>query len=513
VNRIWIVAVLAALAAGCSNSHQPGSQATASPPAIYNPPIPAGYILTPPAPHTPHINGPLVFGVRPGNPFLYSISATGDRPMSFVMDNLPTGLSIDSNTGQITGALPTPGNYFVTLYAKNALGVSSHPLHIVVGDEISLTPAMGWNSWNCWAGSVDQDKVLHSAKAMVSSGLSQHGWTYINIDDTWQGQRAPDTHALQPNQKFPDMKSLCDQIHAMGLKAGIYSTPWIQSYANFAGGSSDDPDGAWTRLTGRAGQHVGKYSFPDADAKQWAAWGFDYLKYDWNPNLKPEVQAMADALHASGRDIVYSLSNAAPFATADDYVNSANSWRTTGDIRDAWSSVANIGFNQAGWAPFERPGHYNDPDMLVVGYVGWGANLHLTHLTQDEQYTHISLWCLLSAPLLLGCDLDRLDPFTLNLLTNDEVLAIDQDPLGMPAYPVWSHGDARVYCKQLADGSAALGMFNLGTTPLNITAELPGFCHVRDLWRQKDIGGYGNRFSAIVPPHGVVLIKASGIGG
>src|SRR5688572_8866009 len=207
------------------------------------------FILTPPPPATPRINGPRIYGQRPGRPFLYTIPATGDRHMTFAADGLPEGLIINTDTGRITGTTSANGEHRVTLRATNARGSAEAPFRILIGESIALTPPMGWNSWNCWAGAVDQDKTLRSARAMAKSGLINHGWTYINIDDTWQGKRDPQTKALQGNEKFPDMKTLCDEIHNLGLKAGIYSTPWITSYANRPGGSADNPDGTWSKPT------------------------------------------------------------------------------------------------------------------------------------------------------------------------------------------------------------------------------------------------------------------------
>ncbi|MGH7991161.1 MAG: putative Ig domain-containing protein, partial [Limisphaerales bacterium] len=339
----------------------------------------SSFIRTPPAPDTPRINGPTIFGVRPGSPFLYTIPATGDRPITFSIENLPDGLSVNSTNGQITGSIKKAGEYAVVFHAKNAKGEAEKKFHIVVGDKIALTPPMGWNSWNCWAWTVSADKVLRSARAMAASGLINHGWTYINIDDTWQGKRTGKDHALQGNERFPDMKKLCDEIHALGLKAGIYSTPWISSYGRYPGESSDNPDGAWTKALQDA-KHFGKYNFIDADTKQYADWGFDYLKYDWDPIDVPHTKAMSLALRKSGRDIIFSLSNNAPFDHAADWAKWANCWRTTGDIFDSWSkpgqgyqfTVSEIAFSQDRWAPFAGPGHWNDPDMLVVGDVGWG---------------------------------------------------------------------------------------------------------------------------------------------
>jgi alpha-galactosidase len=491
-------------------------------------------ILTPRPPDTPRINGAKVFGVRPGHPFLFTIAATGRRPMTLGALALPAGLSVDAASGRITGTLSEPGPYTVTLTAQNALGRAERTLAIVCGDRLSLTPPLGWNSWNAGGPFVDAAKVRAAAKAMVDKGLVQHGWTYINIDDAWQGRRGGKHGAIQPNEKFPDMKALADEVHAMGLKLGIYSTPWVTSYAGYVGGSADNPEGTWNGEVdkGKVGRRHGKTPFALADARQWAEWGIDYLKYDWNPNDVDHVRQMADALRYSGRDLVYSLSNAAPFDQADEWAAYANAWRTTGDIRDTWVSMAAKGFGENKWAPFAGPGHWNDPDMLVVGLVGWEGQLHFTRLTPDEQYTHISLWSLLSAPLLIGCDMARLDDFTVSLLSNDEVLAVSQDPLGQQALTVSQVPNPEdpgtevfegrqktelpkvleVLARPLEDGSYAAGLFNRSTKPAKVTArwadlKITGKWRVRDLWRQKDLGSFEGEFSADVKPHGVVMVR------
>ena len=446
--------------------------------------------------------------------------------MTFSVGKLPRGLSVDAVTGHITGSLARPGEYKVVLRAENAKGTNEKKFRIVVGEKIALTPPMGWNSWNCWAGAVDQEKVLRSARALVSSGLINHGWTYINIDDTWQGKRTGKNLALQPNERFPDMKALCDQIHALGLKAGLYSSPWITTFAGFPGGSSDDPQGGWTRLEKyESNQRIGKYSFTAADAAQFGEWGFDYLKYDWAPNDVEHTREIANALRKTGRDIVLSLSCAAPIDHAADWARLANCWRTTGDIGEAWDTapkpwqhgISEIAFIQDFWAAFAGPGHWNDPDMLEIGYVGGGPDLHPTCLTPDEQYTHLTMWCLLSAPLLIGCDLERLDPFTLNLLLNDEVLALDQDALGKQAVRVATFGPVDVYLKELEDGSRALGFFNRASAPQSIefkTSDTLGFkspLHVRDLWRQINLPDIADpskdALKTTIPSHGAQLYK------
>jgi alpha-galactosidase len=521
--QIAIISVLATLIliSGCETT---GPSKAYSPKELKLPPD-AKYILTPKAPDAPQINGAKVFGVRPESPFLFIVPATGKRPIVFGADNLPTGLTIDSSTGLITGTLTTPGTYDVTLKAQNDLAVAYEKFKIVVGDKIALTPPMGWNSWNCWAQNVSDKNVRNSAKAMVDSGLINHGWTYINIDDTWQGARGGEFNAIQPNKKFPDMKELGDYVHSLGLKIGIYSTPWITSYAGYPGGSSDEPNGSWEKAANyEKNKRFGKYAFDTNDAMQYAQWGIDYLKYDWHTNDEQHTAQMANALKASGRDIVYSLSNSAPFDKAAIWAKWTNCWRTTGDIRDAWSKkqlspnesqwaqgVIDIWQQHLKWAPFSGPSHWADADMLVVGKVGWGKP-HPSKLTPDEQYSHISLWCLWSAPLLIGCPLDQLDDFTQNLLTNDEVLALNQDPLGKMAKQLPPDGNDRVLVKDLEDGSKAVGLFNTaeGYIAVKVTWQqlgVTGNQTVRDLWRQKNIGIYKDGFEAVVRPHGVILIK------
>jgi alpha-galactosidase len=470
-------------------------------------------ILTPKPGPEPRINGARVFGVRPGSPVLYTIAATGQRPMQFAADGLPEGLSLDPSTGRITGKIRRRGEYKIALTATNQLGKATRPLRLVVGDTIALTPPMGWNSWNCWGCAVDEQKIREAADAMISSGLANHGWQYINIDDCWMvkrnsndpvvgGPTRDDCGRILTNDRFPDMKALTDYVHGVGLKMGIYISP-----------------GPWT-----CQEYEGSWQHEQLDAFRFADWGFDYLKYDWcgygsiapQPTLKQmqdPYRLMRLCLDRVDRDIVYSLCQ---YGMGDVWKWGAevggNCWRTTGDISDPWGSMSGIGFAQGDKAQYAGPGHWNDPDMLVVGKVGWGPTLHDTHLTPNEQYTHISLWCLLCSPLLIGCDLTRLDDFTLNLLTNDEVLEVNQDPLGEQAHRVAQDGYVEVWAKKMEDGSTAVGLFNRDEVEKPVTAKwsdlgLKGKMRVRDLWRQKDLGTFADTFQTPVPRHGVVLVR------
>ena len=248
--------------------------------------------------------------------------------------------------------------------------------------------------------------------------------------------------------------------------------------------------------------------------KQWVAWNVDYVKFDWAPIELPETKEVSEALRAGGRDIVLSLSNNSTntlFGIIGDISKYVNSWRLDGDIGDSWRSIKDEGFNNDKWAPYSRPGHWNDPDMFEVGSNGGGQP---KKLTPDEQYLHVSQWCLLSAPLLLGCDMEHMDDFTVALLSNDEVLEVDQDTLGKQATCVAKEGDLRVFAKPLDDGTWAVGLFNLGETesPVPVSwsnLKISGPQKVRDLWRQKDLGVFQNKFEGRVAPHGVLLVKVS----
>jgi hypothetical protein len=349
--------------------------------------------------------------------------------MVFKVEGLPKGLVLDPKTGLITGSVSEVGDYKITLIAQNNLGKTSKEVTIKIGDNILLTPPLGWNSWNAWGMAVSDERVRQSAEGMVTSGLVNHGWIYINIDDGWQGERDTEGNILT-NDKFPDMVNLGNYLHSLGLKYGIYSSPGETSCGGLEGALNHEAQ----------------------DVKTWASWGVDYIKYDWCSytdymkekgktqeewTVEEQVypfKLISDAIQENNRDIALSVANWG-MNNAWEWADQTGGqlWRTTGDIDDSWESLKGIGFTQETPASYTRPSGWGDPDMLIVGWVGWGEHLHQSRLTPAEQYTHISLWSLLAAPLLIGCDLDRIDAFTYNLLANDEVIAINQDPLGKAA--------------------------------------------------------------------------------
>ncbi len=454
----------------------------------------------------PRINSPRITGGTPGRPFLFLIPATGDSPLTFAARNLPKGLKLDPSSGIISGAIAEAGRTLVDITVSNRLGTAAGQLMIVGGnDALARTPPLGWNSWNVWGGIVDDAKVRAAADGMVSSGLAGQGYAYVNIDDAWEGARRPDGE-ITSNEKFPDMKALADYVHGKGLKIGIYSSPGPRTCQQ---------------------KYAGSWQHEEQDARTWAKWGFDYIKYDWCsysdiekagartplPGLKKPYALMRGILDKLDRDMVFSLCQYGwgnVWEWGDEV--GGNLWRTTGDITDTWTSMSGIGFAQTGHEKYAGPGRWNDTDMLVVGKVGWGRELRDTRLSQNEQVTHITLWSLQAAPLLIGADMSQLDAFTIDVLGNPEVLAVNQDVKGTAASRIRGDGRVDVWARPLSDGTIAVGLFNRNpvAVPISTTWKELGVSDrqpVRDLWLHKDLGTFPLGFSTTVPRHGAVFLK------
>lgn len=373
-------------------------------------------------------------------------------------------------------------------------------------ENLSPTPPMGWNSWNHFFQRVTDADVRAAADAMVANGMRDAGYIYVNIDDGWQGARRPDG-TIQSNERFPDMKALADYVHARGLKLGIYSSPGPKTCAKFEG----------------------SYGHEEQDARTYAAWGVDYLKYDLcsfgamlqtagnggaaSPAAvalqKRAYRKMHDALVATGRPIVFSLCQ---YGMSNVWEWGAevggNLWRTTGDISDKYDRMSLIGFEQAGLSRYARPGHWNDPDMLEIGNGG---------MTLDEYKTHMSLWAILAAPLLTGNDLTKVSPEHLAILENRDAIAIDQDALGKQGDRISALGPYEVWKKPMGHGRIAIGLFNRGELAHNMSVDLRQLgvsrkARVHDVWAGADVP---NRdiITTLVPKHGVVLLLTTPLEG
>ncbi len=462
------------------------------------PPMPIAHIGS----DKPEIHGPRIVGCSPNAPFLFRIPASGVRPIKFSAINLPPGVKLDSQQGILSGRVRSVGRWRLAVGVTSPLGRDKRDLTIVCGfHKLALTPPMGWNSWNVWGTSVDATKVRNAAGSFIRSGLANYGYQYVNIDDAWEGSRDSEGN-IEPNAKFGDIGQLAAEVHSIGLKLGIYSSPGPKTCAGYEA----------------------SYRHELSDAKTYARWGVDYLKYDWCSygeivkgstlfDFQKPYLVMREALDQSGRDIVFSLCQ---YGMGDVYKwgksVGGNLWRTTGDITDTWSSMSSIGFSHSERASGASPGGWNDPDMLVVGQLGWSSSIRPTHLTPNEQITHITLWSMLAAPLILGCDLTKLDAFTCDLITNPEVLDVDQDSLGKAATRAWKRGDLEVWTRPLYDGSTAVALFNRGSEAADFQLSWrqlglarPGRVH--DLWTRHDVIHQGMSLRKKVAGHGAALFS------
>jgi alpha-galactosidase len=480
-------------------------------------------ILTPAPSAKVRINGTKVFGVRPGSPFIFKIAATGKKPLKYEVLNLPSGLSCDPETGMISGTIASKGEYKATFRVTNELGSAEREFRIICGETLALTPHMGWNSWYVWENHVTDRIMRNAADAMVSSGMMDHGYMYVNIDDCWsvkpgspdstlQGEPRDKNGMVNANKRFPDMKALTDYIHSKGLKAGIYTSPGD--------------------LT--CGGYIAAYGNEEKDAARFTEWGYDFLKYDWCSYSKyGKTDNMADLqkpyilisglLKKQNRDIILNLCQ---YGMGDVWKwgkkIGGNSWRTAGDLGGSFEEIGKALFRD-GFDVYSRdslhlyagPGGWNDPDYLLLGYLSnWKGQTVPTPLTPNEQYTQVSLWSIVAAPLIFSGDIARMDDFTVSLLTNDEIIEVDQDPLGKPGWRVSRSGGLEVWKRPLEDGSIAVGLFNRGDQTATVTAEwsdlgIQGNQKVRDLWRQQDLGSFNGKFSSEVGRHGVVMVKIS----
>ena len=390
-----------------------------------------------------------------------------DKPTESVARRVPDG------EGALPAKLPLPA------------------LHKVPYNGLAKTPPMGWNSWNQFKSRVSDELVRGVADAIATNGMKEAGYIYINIDDTWEGEQRDAQGNITTNSKFPNMKALADYVHSKGLKLGIYTSPGPNTCAGYEG----------------------TYGHEEQDARTFAAWGIDYVKYDWcgartlytNEEMPAVYQKFGDALQKTGRPIVYSLCQYGNFEVwkwgADV---GGNLWRTTGDISDRWDSMTRIGFGQNDHAPFATIGHWNDPDMMEVGNGG---------MTADEYKTHMALWSILAAPLLAGNDVRNMTQSTKDILLNREVIAVDQDKGGMQGKRVWQSGDQEIWVRDLAGGDKAMGVFNRGAADADVTVRWSDIGtkktvkSVKDLWNHKDIKTDGAEYKVTVPSHGVVFLR------
>lgn len=494
----------------------------------YNPVFTGTEILTPATDASPRLNGPIVYGARPGHPFLYRIPCQGERPLEFSVEGMPAGLSLDKVNGILSGTTPVKGEYELIISTKNSKGSDQRKFRIISGDKLALTPPMGYNHWYAHYNRITEKMMREAADIMVSSGMADAGYQYVNIDDCWMN--APDYNDstrlgplrdangnILPNSNFPDMKGLADYIHQKGLKAGLYSSPGPLTCGGFSG----------------------SFGHEEQDARQFAAWGYDFLKYDWcsytgiankestltdstgkkiitlEAYKKPYI-LMGEILKILDRDVVLNLCQ---YGMGEVWKWGAevggHCWRTAGDLGFELDRIFDVALKNSEHGQYSRPGEWNDPDYIQIGWIGDARNMGTPKqviMPASMQYAYMSLWSLMAAPLVYSGDMAKLDEFTINVLCNPDVIEVDQDPLGISGEVIKRSDKQFVMVKKLYDGSVAAGLFNRDEKPAEVNlafneAGLSGKLMVRDLWRQKDIGRYSENFKAVVPAQGVIMVK------
>lgn len=507
----------------------------------YDARIEGAEILTPPAGPAPAINGPEVYGGRPGSPVIYRIPTTGTRPLRFTAQDLPECLRLDAAQGIVTGTIPaTPGKHAVVFRAENSHGKDERTLTFVVGDKLALTPPMGWNHWYTHYHFITDAKIRKAAETMVASGMADVGYSYVSIDDCWMRIPAEyvemsidpkrktaslglDVEAVAgpvrdaegrilPNRNFPDMKALTGFIHARGLKAGIYSSPGPRTCQQFEGSLGHE----------------------EIDVQTYADWGFDLLKYDLctyaamvnalpkeerNKGDQAPYRLIAPLLAKQKRDIVHNLCQYGRSYVWRWGPEVGQSWRVGGDLGHTLTEggIYKIARKTIDIREFNGPSSWNDPDYLILGH--WVSPFDKAtppapvKLTPNEQYSYMSLWCLMACPLFFSGDMGTIDDFTRGLLCNPEMIAINQDILGRCAAPIRMDDDVWVLKKELADGSLAIGLFDLaqkGDREIRVTLGELGLqhpCRIRDLWRHKDVGNITDTLTVRVGPRGCAVFK------
>ena len=502
----------------------------------------------------PQFNGAQVIGVRPGTKLVWSLAVSGVRPMEYSAKRLPVGLVLDAKTGIITGTLKEKGEFTFTATAKNSAGKARKDIKFFCGDNLALTPPMGWNSYDAFGDNVVEAEVLANAH-YIAEEMQPVGWDTVVVDYCWSDPGAHDNNRntrtnaplasdafgrlLPATNRFPSaiggqgFKPLADQIHAMGLKFGIHVMRGIPrnslnanlpvENSNFtateAGNTNDKC--VWCPDMFGVNSNAAGQAWYDSCARLWASWGVDYIKVDdlSQPYHTAEVEMIRNAIDKCERAIVFSTSpGETPIGDGAHISAHANLWRVSGDFWDNWRSLNREFTLGARWHDFVGPGHWPDADMLPVGHLSVAHRSvgrdRFTQLTRNEQLTLLSLWSLLPSPLMVGANLPDNDDWTLALLTNPEVIAVNQDALGLAAQRLTNNlAGAEIWTKQLADKSVAVGIFNrsIAVVPVNLIWHDLGLgvkAAVRDLWLRQDLGRQKN-FTADLPPHGCVLLKVN----
>lgn len=459
----------------------------------------------------PKINFASVFGASPNKPFILRIPVIGQRPITYGAENLPEGLSLADNI--ITGAVLHAGDYEITLTAENALGKTEKKVKLEIYPEnVLVTPLLGFTTWNAFGADVTQEDVENTAQKLADLGITEYGYRYMNLDSGWQEKYGGEFDAVMPNQKFPDMKKMTDKIHALGMKAGTYSTPMLTAWGcpkefdSIPGCTTGEPDYRFTMTNGG----IGVERKEGNNARQWAAWGFDYLKYDWRPTDTYNAELMRQELVKLDRDFGFCVTIRAIKEYYNYWSKYVNSYRSCPDTHREWPNLLKIYRSYFDFMEYVTKGHYVDLDLLDLGTCRC-ESVRGT-FTEDEQIVAYSVRAFLNSPIQISSTMENIDAFELSLYCNEEIIAINQDAAFCAALPIYRDeqgaGILDVMEKKLEDGSYAYAFFNMGETKQAILGQFAAKASLRDVWAKEDME-QAEFLSLEMMPHTVRILRSS----
>lgn len=459
----------------------------------------------------PVLHTPTLFGATTGQAFLYRIPVTGGRPIRVTAEGLPAGLAFDGNI--LRGCVPADCTVTVTLRAENSLGTDEKQMRLVIApDTVQLTPLLGFTTWNACGPYITQETVLGIADRLLDTGLADYGYGYVNVDSGWQDHYGGPYNAILPNAHFPDMKAMCDGLHARGFRAGIYSTPMLRAWGcppeveMLPGCTVGEPD---ERFPEAANGGIGKERREAENVRQWCAWGFDYLKYDWAPTDGINAHYMKEELRKSGRTFTYCTTVFSNIRDAEIFRRDVSSWRDNKDSSPNWANIAERMETLERWRDHVCAGHFYDLDMLSVGRCR--EDPEDRGLTEEEKVFAYTMRAFFCSPIQISSPPETLTDFELDLFSNDEIIAVDQDaridyPHRLPGFP----DGVRVYERSMENGDTAYAVFHMEDCEKDLRLPLPGRCRIRDLWRKEDLPDA----DAVVfraEPHAAYVFRTSAI--
>lgn len=455
----------------------------------------------------PRITAPSVFGASPNKPFLWRVPVLGERPVSIEAEGLPEGLRLEGNT--VRGFTSRRGEFPVTLRAVNAKGSGEKTVTLrLEPDGMLRTPLLGFTTWNAFQTGVTQEDVIRTGELLVEKGIAEYGYSYVNLDSSWQGEYGGRYNAIMPCERFPDMGAMYARLHELGLKGGIYSSPFLQPWGcppdreSLPGCTVGEPDIRFPdRNTG-----IGVDRREAENVAQWTEWGVDYLKYDWMPTDAVNADLMKRELLKAGREIAFCVTVHADPACWRYWVKNCCSWRSNDDTYDTWDNLYKRFSYLNRFEGRTAPGHFYDLDMLAIGAMIMN-NLSCRY-TPEEELTAYTLHAFFPSPVQLSMQLDRLTDYEFDLICNEELIAINQDALGDYPKLVFDEGDVKIYSRSLEDGGKAYAVFNLSEKEVEGSLELGGEYALRRVWEEEDIG-VSDRLSYILSPHESAVFRLS----